>query len=171
MVENNSSLKGKSREEMDLKKFEDVEIRLIVIGVDVIITQKTIAKLLKALNSSRFVVNTKENNSEADAIKRCLFDNAGNLCSSDFGKVKNMHNNFKLLFKILIGCMIPREGSTDQILLDHKHFIFYLKNEDKINLSAYIFNHLREDIKEAQSFTRRMCHIVNCCLNYFIRVV
>lgn len=58
-----------------------------------------------------------------------------------------MKDEFKLLFKILINCLIPREGSTYQISWDHKHFIFYLKNEDKINLSAYIFNHLCEAIK------------------------
>lgn len=38
-------------------------------GVDVVITQKTIAKRLRAPNSSRYVVGTKDNNLEADAIK------------------------------------------------------------------------------------------------------
>lgn len=84
--------------------------------VDVFVTQKTIAKLLKAPNFGRFVVNSKENNLGANVIKIYLFDNAGNLFSSEFGKVKNIQNNFKLLFKILIECLIPREGSTDKIL-------------------------------------------------------
>lgn len=53
-----SSLKGKSRKEVGLKKFEEVEIRYVVMGVDVIITQKTIAKLLSTPNSGRFVVGT-----------------------------------------------------------------------------------------------------------------
>lgn len=53
------------------------------------------------------------------------------------------------MFKILISCLIPREGNTDQISWDHKHFIFYLKNEYKIKLYAYIFNHICEDIKES----------------------
>lgn len=42
LVERESSLKGKSRKEVGLKKFEEVEIRSVVMGVDVIITQKTI---------------------------------------------------------------------------------------------------------------------------------
>lgn len=41
-----------------------------------------------------------------------------------------------------------REGSTYHISWDHKHFIFYLNNEDNINLSAYISNRLCEAIKD-----------------------
>lgn len=60
-----------------------------------------------------------------------------------------MQKDFKLLLKFLISCMIPREGNTYQISWDHNHFIFYFKNEDKINISAYIFNHLCEAIRES----------------------
>lgn len=147
LVENDISLKRKSRVEVGLKKFEEVEIRSTMMGVEVVITQKMISKLLKVPNSERFMLNTKENSPEAQAIKRFLFKNSGNSCSYDSGNVKNMQKDFKLLFKILISCLIPREGSIDQISWDHMYFIFYLKNEDKINLSAYIFNHLYEDIK------------------------
>lgn len=116
-----------------------------------IITQKTIAKLLSTPNSGRFVVGTKDNSLEEDAIEWYLFDNAENLCSFDFGKVKNM----KKKLKILISCLIPREGSTYHISWDHKHFIFYLKNEDKINLSTYIFNHLCEAIKDSRKLRKK----------------
>lgn len=117
-------------------------------GIDVIITQKIIAKLLSASNSGRFVVGTKYNSPKVDEIKQYLFEECANFCSSDFGKVGNMKDGFRLMFKILINCIIPREGSIDQISWDQKHFIFYLKNEDKINISAYIFNHLCEAIKD-----------------------
>lgn len=66
-----------------------------------------------------------------------------------------MKTNFKLLFKILIGCLIPREGSIDQISWDHKHFIFLLVNEDKINLPTYILNHLCEAIKESKKRNKK----------------
>lgn len=77
-------------------------------------------------------------------IKQSLFLNY-----DYFVKVKNMVIEFKLLFRVLIGCMIPREGNTDQISWDHKHFIWFLVNMEKINLSAYIFNHMCEVIKES----------------------
>ncbi|CAL5198901.1 unnamed protein product [Lathyrus oleraceus] len=41
-----SSLKGKSGKEMGLKEFKEVEIRYVVMGIDVTITHKIIFKLL-----------------------------------------------------------------------------------------------------------------------------
>lgn len=93
---------------MGRKKFEEVEIRSTVMSVDVIITQKTIAKLFKVTNTGRFILNTKEKNPELESIKRCLFKSYGDMCSSYFGKVKNMKINLKIMFKILIGCLSPR---------------------------------------------------------------
>lgn len=109
-----NSLKGKSRKEMGLKEFEEVEIRSDVMGVDVTVTQKIIAKFLGVSPMRRCTLNTKESNPEAGVIKTRLFELSENTSTSlDFGKVKNMKTPYKLLFKILIGCMIPREGSTD----------------------------------------------------------
>lgn len=82
LVEMDNSLKEKTRKEVDLEKFEEFEIRYVVMGVDVIITQKTFAILLCSPNSGRFVVGTEDNSPEVDVIKWCLFDDAENLCSS-----------------------------------------------------------------------------------------
>lgn len=116
---------------------------------DVAITYKIISKLLSVSNTGRFTLNTKENSPEVDIIKTRLFELSKNTStSSDFGKAKNMKTTYKLMFKILIGCLIPREGSTDQILWDHRHFIWYLVNKESINLLGYIFPHLCEAIKD-----------------------
>ncbi|XP_050897528.1 uncharacterized protein LOC127104386 [Lathyrus oleraceus] len=155
LVNRDNSLKGKTKKEARLKEFEEMEIRSAVMGVDMVITQNKIAKLLRAPNSSKYVVGTKYHSPEADAIKQYLFEEYGNFYSSDFGKVGNMKDNFRLLFKILINCIIPREGSTNQIFWDHKHFIFYLKNEDKINMSSYIFNHICEAIKDSTKLQKK----------------
>lgn len=81
-----------------------------MVGIEVIINQKT---LLKVPNSGRFILNTKERSVEVEAIKKCLFENSGNFCSYDFGKVKNMKKDFKLMFKVLIDYRIPKEDNTD----------------------------------------------------------
>lgn len=65
-------------------------------GVDMVITQKTIAKLLCSPNSGRFFMGTKDNSPEVYAITWCLFDDADNLCSSKFRKVKNMKKVFQV---------------------------------------------------------------------------
>lgn len=66
-----------------------------------------------------------------------------------------MKTPYKLLFNILIGCMIPIYGSTDQISQDHRHFIWYLVNDEKINLPVYIFHHLFEAINESMKHKKR----------------
>lgn len=87
-------------DESQTKNRMKMKMRGQILGYDNVgITRKTIFKLLNAPNSWRFFVNTKENSPGANAIKRCLFNNTGNLCSSNFRKVKKMHKDFKLLFK------------------------------------------------------------------------
>lgn len=68
-MEKDGSLKGKTRKEVGLKKFEEVEIRSAIMAIDVVITKKTISKLLSSPNFGRFVVGFKDNSLEADVIK------------------------------------------------------------------------------------------------------
>lgn len=89
-----------------------------MMGFDVTITQRDISMMIYVANEGRCFVNTKKSSKHAHLIKLSLFTN-----SQDFGNVKNMHNVYRLLFRILIGCLIPREGSSDHISWDHGHFI------------------------------------------------
>lgn len=98
----------------------------------------------------RCTLNTKESSPEAEVIKTRLFVN-----SDDFRKVKIMKTPYTLQFKILIGCLIPIEGSTNQISLDHSHFIWYLVKKAKINLPGYIFHHMCEAIKDSKKHTNK----------------
>lgn len=122
---------------MVLEEFKEVEIRSIVMGINVTITQSHISKILKMDNIGRCALNTKDSSYESGLIKQHLF-----LKSEDYGNVKNLEIEFILLFIILIDCLIPREGSTNQISWYHKHFIWFLVNQEKINLHAYMFHHL-----------------------------
>lgn len=63
--------------------------------------------------------------------------------------MKNLHLPFRLLFKIIITCLIPEEGSSYQISWDHKYFLWFLINKQPLNLSAYISHHLYESIKDS----------------------
>ena len=155
-----------------MKKFDEVEISSTMIGVDITITQKIIYKLLGVSNIWRFIMNTKESSHEADVIKTRLFElSEDTWSSSDFAKVKNMKTTHKLVFKILVACLIPIEGSTDQFSRDHRHFIWYLVNEENINLPGYIFNHLCEYIKDIKKLKKKNVPYVRSYMNCFIRAV
>lgn len=51
IVLKDKSLKGKSRKEMGLNDFEEVTIMLVVMGVEVTITEKIIVKLIGVINT------------------------------------------------------------------------------------------------------------------------
>lgn len=84
--------RGKSIAKMGLKDFKEVEIKSVVMGVDVTITQRDISKMICLANEGRCAMNTKESGKHAQLIKSSLFTN-----SDDFSKVKNMHNAYRLL--------------------------------------------------------------------------
>lgn len=146
----NEELKWKTKAEMGLEATKEVEIRLVVMGINVTITQGHIANLLNLDNIGRYDLNTKESSHESYLIKKYLF-----LKTKDFGKVRNMRIEHRLLFRILIGCLIPREGSTNPLSLHHKHFIWFLENLELINLMAYIFHHMCEAIKDSNKHNKR----------------
>lgn len=82
IVENNS-LRGNSRKEIGLKEFEVVEIRSVVMGIDVTITQKITAKILGVSYVGRCTLNTKETSPKVEVIKTRLFE-----YSEDFGRLR-----------------------------------------------------------------------------------
>ncbi|MCI64005.1 hypothetical protein A2U01_0085262, partial [Trifolium medium] len=51
----------------------------------------------------------------------------------------------------MFGSFCPREGGADQLSWDHRHFIYFLSVGRKMNLAAYIFNHLCKSIRSAQN--------------------
>lgn len=95
---------------MGLKDLNEVEITSAIMGVNVTTTQSHVAKLLHMDKIGRFALNTKDSSPESGVIKQQLF-----LKYEECGNVQNMHIEYRLLFRILIGCFTPREGSTDQI--------------------------------------------------------
>ncbi|MCI05834.1 hypothetical protein A2U01_0026887, partial [Trifolium medium] len=65
------------------------------------------------------------------------------------GKAKSMNDNCRVLFKILISSILPREGGVDTISWEHKHFLYFLLSDHKINLADCLFEHLCGAIKDS----------------------
>ncbi|MCI02186.1 hypothetical protein A2U01_0023218, partial [Trifolium medium] len=87
-------------------------------------------------------------------------------------KVMDMKEEQRLLVKIMFSSIFPRRGGPDQISWDHKHFTYFLTVGRKINLAAYIFNHLCTSIRIAQNpqkktpqiaYPRLLSEIFNYC--------
>ncbi|CAJ2661709.1 unnamed protein product [Trifolium pratense] len=62
------------------------------------------------------------------------------------GKVKGLTDVCRVLFKIILAAISPRVGGTDTISWTHRHLIYFLLKEMKVNLGEYFFERICEAI-------------------------
>ncbi|MCI00252.1 cullin-like protein, partial [Trifolium medium] len=120
-VKKNPKLKGKTRKEMGLEEFKEVEIRSTVVGLDITITRRHFVKLLGLEDKGKIISEYKDNEYYRENIKKEMFIDLKLL-----GKYKGMNNECRVLFKILLSSILPRTGGVDTISWEHKHFIYFL---------------------------------------------
>ncbi|KAK2381442.1 hypothetical protein QL285_069039 [Trifolium repens] len=156
MVEKDGSLKGKTRTQLGLKPFKGKEIRSNIMGINVLITQEHIAKILGLDNEGENVDEYGEKSKHIESIKKDLF--LPGCANNDFGKAKFMKQNSSFAFKVFLASIITREGGYDTISLPHRHFIWFLYKKVKINLAKLLFDHLCFTISKSRSKSPSMIH-------------
>ncbi|KAK2354156.1 hypothetical protein QL285_091707 [Trifolium repens] len=156
MVEKDGSLKGKTRTQLGLRPFRGKEIRSNIMGINVLITQEHIAKILGLDNEGENVDEYGEKSKHIESIKKDLF--LPGCANNDFGKAKFMKQNFSFAFKVFLASIITREGGYDTISLPHRHFVWFLYKKVKINLAKLLFDHLCFTISKSRSKSPSMIH-------------
>ncbi|KAK2374420.1 hypothetical protein QL285_075384 [Trifolium repens] len=154
MIEKNESLKGKTRAQMGLRSFRGTEIRSNLVGIEVVITQEHIAKLLGLDNEGETINHYKDGSKYADSIKKDLFP----ANTADYGKSANLKPEFLVAFRILIASIVTRGGGTDTISWPHKHLIWLMLKRVKVNLAACLFEHLCSSITEGYHKSKSVIH-------------
>ncbi|KAK2382255.1 hypothetical protein QL285_069803 [Trifolium repens] len=125
-------------------------------GINVLITQEHIAKILGLDNEGENVDEYGEKSKHIESIKKDLF--LPGCANNDFGKAKFMKQNFSFAFKVFLASIITREGGYDTISLPHRHFIWFLYKKVKINLAKLLFDHLCFTISKSRSKSPSMIH-------------
>ncbi|KAK2436073.1 hypothetical protein QL285_021087 [Trifolium repens] len=149
MIEKDSSLRGKTRRELGLKPFRGKEIRSNILGINVLITQEHIAKILGLDNEGENVDDYDEKSKHLEAIKKDLFMPGSS--NNDFGKAKFMRHNFGFAFRVFLASIITREGGYDTISIPHRHFIWFMYKKVKINLAKILFEHMCLTISKSRT--------------------
>ncbi|PNX89862.1 hypothetical protein L195_g045984, partial [Trifolium pratense] len=146
VAENPKVNKGKSRSELGLRDFTETEIRSGVSGFEEVITQTTIAELLKIPNEGFYIDFSKEGKDSpyANMINRYLYETE---ITEPTNKTLHLKKPVKVLVKIMQGSIFPRSGGTDQVSWNHRHFLYFLYQNIPLNLAAYIFNQLCASIR------------------------
>jgi len=138
----NPSLRGKTRQEMDLESFRQTEIRSTVMGIPVTITEEVIAKACRVAPTGRFLWNiTGKHHLMASYTFVVLKGDSAT-------KLVNIDNNHRMLLKFLTECFLHKGGGSDQPSANHKLVLYFLASFNKINLPRYIMQHLCWAIKE-----------------------
>ena len=74
VVRNNPSMKGKNRAEMGLSEFTETEVRSNVLGLDMVITESMIRKLLQIPSGGLFFLGQKGESDHAELIEKTLHE-------------------------------------------------------------------------------------------------
>jgi hypothetical protein len=107
--------KDKTPAELGLREVKEDEIRSVVCGFEVILTQSNLASVLQIPNEGAFYAfsqtSVKDSEFLTDMTKKCY--EKGKSCESN--KIGDLKTTQKLLTKIMLGSIFPRSGSSDQI--------------------------------------------------------
>jgi hypothetical protein len=156
IVGNDESLKGKTRVQLGLRPFKGKEIRSNLLGINVLITQEHVAKVLGLDNKGEDVNQYKTKSKYTECIKKDLFPSGTK--ERDFGKAKCMKMEFHFAFKVFLSSIITREGGRDTSSLPHRHFIWFMHKRVKINLAGLLFEHLCWCISESHTKPKVTLH-------------
>jgi hypothetical protein len=148
MVAQDKTLKGKSRVQLGLRPFKGKEIRSNIMGINVLITQEHVAKVLGLDNEGENVNLYKVKSKHTEAIKMDLFPPGTQ--EKEFGRAKFTKTEFNFAFKVFLASIIIREGGKDTISLPHKHFIWFIHKRVKTNLAELLFEHLCWSISDSR---------------------
>ena len=73
-IAENPRLKGKTRVQMGLEEFKEIEVRSAMMGIRVTITIDTISKAERCANHGMFQVNINKNIEWSDTIVKTLYE-------------------------------------------------------------------------------------------------
>ncbi|KAK2377054.1 hypothetical protein QL285_077781 [Trifolium repens] len=156
MVEKNKELRGKTRKELGLKPYRGREIKSNILGINVVITQAHIAKILGLDNKGEDIEVYDKKSKHLDSIHQDLFKSG---CTQrDFGKVMHMKHTFEFAFRMCLSTIFTRKGGLDTISIPHKHFIWFLYKMVKVNLAKILFDHMCFTINEGRTKIPSVIH-------------
>src|SRR6266487_818113 len=152
--------KDKTPAELGLREVKQEEIRSVVCGFEVVLTQSNLASILQIPNEGKFnafsAVEAKNTGCLSDMTNMCYEE--GKTCESN--KSGDLKPTQKLLARILLGSIFPGSRSSDQLSWDHRYFIYYLTRGYQLNWAKYIFNHLCKAVNAIQKQTKPNVHVI-----------
>jgi len=143
-----SSLEGKTREQLGLKPFTCTEINSNIMGIPVTITEEIISRAIRRAVEGSYEEGLDKTSPWNDVVNMTMFN------STKKGKYSDLRMEYKILQKIMTEDLLPKGGGVDQPSLDHRVLLHFLIKEEMANVPKYIFNHMIWALKESQNTNR-----------------
>jgi len=142
----NPSLAGKSREEMGLKPFVDLEIKSSIMGILVFISQAVIAYVMRRASEGNYKDGLDNNKKSPwnDVVNETMFNNTKK------GSYNNLSMEKRMMLKIQNENLLLKGGGSDQPSLEHRVFLHFFIKKEKANVPKYIFKHMIKTLRESQ---------------------
>ncbi|KAK2406948.1 hypothetical protein QL285_042618 [Trifolium repens] len=156
VISKNKALRGKSRQEVGLKPYREREIRSNIMGINVVITQARIAKILGLDNKGEDIEVYDHRSKFLDSIHQDIFKPG--CTKKDFGKIMNLKHSFEFAFRMSLSTIFTRKGGLYSISNPHKHFLWFLFKRVKINLAKILFDHMCLTINEGRTSIPSVIH-------------
>ncbi|KAK2443941.1 hypothetical protein QL285_015003 [Trifolium repens] len=156
LVSKNKALRGKTRQEVGLKPYREKEIRSNIMGINVVITQAHIAKILGLDNQGEDIEFYDHRSKHLDSIHQDIFKPG--CTKKDFGKIMNLKHSFEFAFRMSLSTIFTRKGGLDSVSNPHKHFLWFLFKRVKINLAKILFDHMCLTITEGRTSIPSVIH-------------
>lgn len=123
-----------------------------VLGVKMVIIEKSIAKLLnmeKTGGRRIYNINPRAKYISQEIIPTIFKQNA----EENSSKKKELHQNLRVWLKIILGTIHhrPTSNSSDYINTDKKCILYCLHKGLKLNLPALLFKYLRDSIRDTRN--------------------
>ena len=148
----------------ELWRFADCDddyIISLVLGIKIVVTEKSIAALLnmeKAGGRRIYNINPRAKYMSQEIIPTIFSQNPEGRTSS---KNQELHKNLRVWLKIILGCIHhrPSSSSSDYVNTDQKCILYYLHKGLKLNLPSLLFKYLRDSIRDTRNNMKRRDYI------------
>lgn len=129
------------------------QVTSFFMGNKIVITKKLIAKLIGHDGFGIRCNQMVERKYDLIEISKVIFTSGVHS-----NKIKDILPHIRIWAKILLGCVHHRRStnSSDYINGDQQYILYYIATKKKVNLSALLFQYLRDMVKETRDGSKNM---------------
>lgn len=116
-------------------------INSYVMNGKIVITEKSIANLISHNGKGKRIHTVKTNAKKEAKITSVIFEDGTNLDVYKGPSAKDLTNNLRVCFKIMLGCIHhrPSTNSSDYVNTRQKFMLFFLEKGLKLTLPSILF--------------------------------